>query len=178
MKNTTLASSSFTSLLGPALPVLPMMLAACASEPSDAKLELQAIDERHAAEKSELAAAQSAFDHRWKAPFTLEFPGEGTIEVGECALQGYEEKVDLRLLYTYVNTTGRPIRGVRIEIELVDPRTHAVLEQDSTLSFPPMLPFVPESSYTTAVNIPTHGLHRLPGWEWRIRPHVLSKLGG
>lgn len=159
------------------------LLAACAADPygprgADAKQELDAIDARHSAEKSALERAQADFAKRWKAPFTLEFGDQGTIEVGDCALQGYDEHVELHLLYTYVNTTGRPIRGVRIVVELVDPDTHAALANEARLSFPPMFPFAPESSYTTAANVATRGVHLKPGWEWRIRPQVLSKLGG
>ena len=160
------------------LALLPLLLTACAAEGPDPKQELQAIDARHSSEKAALEKAQSDFAKRWTAPFTLEFGDQGTIEVGECVLQGYDPHVELRLLYTYVNTTGHPIRGVRIVIELVDPETHAVMAQDAQLTFPPMYPFAPESSYTTTANVPTRGVHLRPGWEWRIQPHVLTKLGG
>jgi hypothetical protein len=149
-----------------------LVLAACAAGPSDKKLELAEIEARHQAEKAGLEQAQDAFRRRWKAPFDLEFPGEGTIEIGECALQGYEDHVELRLLYTYVNTTGRPIDGVRIVFELVDPESGQVRAEETLLRFPPLIPFLPDSSFTTAVNIPTRGLHLRPGWEWRIRPQV------
>lgn len=154
------------------LPLLALALAACAADPSGKKLELAAIDARHRSEKAGLEQAQEAFRRRWKAPLELEFPGEGTIEILECALQGYDEHVELRLLYSYVNTTGKPIDGVRITYELVDPISGQVREDETMLRFPPLIPFVPESSFTTNVNIPTRGLHLQPGWEWRIRPRV------
>ena len=158
-------------------PVLLGAVACDANEPNP-KLEIAAIDAQHAREKAALERAQADFNRRWRAPFTLEFPGAGTIQIGECALQGYDEHVELRLRYTYINTTGAPIRGVRITVDLVDPVTKNVTSFDSTLHFPPLIPFEIDSSYTTTVNLPTRGLHLTPGWEWRIRPELVERMGG
>ncbi|MBK7875240.1 MAG: hypothetical protein IPJ77_05750 [Planctomycetes bacterium] len=156
-----------------------LLLAACASDASQKKLALAEIEARHATERSRLQDAQDAFARRWKAPFELEFPGEGTVQVHECALHGYEDHVEVFLDYSYVNTTGKPIDGVRIEIDLVDPRTGAARTEETRLTFPPLIPFLPESSFTTVAHVPTRGLHLVPGWEWRIRPQriVRSRAG-
>ncbi len=146
-----------------------LLAAGCESNRPDKKLEIAEIDAQHTREKAALERAQADFNRRWRAPFTLEFPRAGTIQIGECALQGYDEHVELYLDYTYVNTTGKPIDGVRISIELIDPRTGAVRSEETRLNFPPLIPFVPESSFTTAAHVPTRGLHLVDGWQWRIR---------
>lgn len=155
-----------------------LLAAACESNRPDQKLEIAEIDAQHTREKAALERAQADFNRRWRAPFTLEFPRAGTIQIGECALQGYDEHVELRLRYTYINTTGAPIRGVRIVVDLVDPMTKDVTSFDSTLHFPPLIPFELDSSYTTTVNLPTRGVHLTPGWEWRIRPELVERMGG
>lgn len=157
------------------LALLLPLLAACASEQTQKKLALAEIDARHANERAVLESAQAQFTRRWKVPMELEFPGAGTVQIHECSLQGYEEHVELRLQYTYVNSTGRPIDGVRIAIDLVDPASGGVRTEETRLVFPPLIPFVPESSFTTAANIPTRGLHLREGWEWRMRVELVRR---
>ena len=151
------------------LPAALLVLAACAADGSHEKAELAEIDARHAANLDRFHEAQEAFARRWKAPIELDFPGEGTLQIHECALQGYDEHVELFLNYSYVNTTGAPIDGVRVTIELVDPRTNAVRSEETRLNFPPLIPFLPEGSFTTVAHVPTRGLHLVPGWSWRMR---------
>lgn len=160
----------------PSLPalVVSLLLGACATDSAGKQHLLEEIDARHATEKARFEELQAAFARRWKTPFDLEFPGVGTITVLDCELEGYEGDVELRLHYTYYNSSGTPIRGVRIAIDLVDPESGGVRTEETRLHFPPLIPFAPDSSFTTAASIPLRGLHLRKGWEWRIRPELVA----
>lgn len=142
------------------------LFAACAA--SERRLDLAEIETRHLEQRMAFKAEQESFARENPVPRRLEVPGVGEVILHECALQGLEGEEVLRLHYTWFNSTGRTVRGARIRVVLRDPATGREWVDETSLRASFVQPFIADCSYTTWREIPTHGLHKLPSWEWRI----------
>lgn len=142
-------------------------LAACASSGRDPRVA--EIAERHAHEHELFENARAEFARREELPRTLDFGGDGSITVLEAELQGRPEHEELRLLFTFENTTRRDLQGAYVTLSLGEPASAEFL-QELRLTLPIPTRFQPTSTYTTAVYVPLRGIYIHPGWTWKIVP--------
>lgn len=148
-------------------------LLACSGDRDHHRREIAEISERHDRELARFEEAKAEFARRNPVPAQLDFPGDGTILIHECEFQGYPGREEFRLLYTYVNTTGHVIDEARITLTLPGPDPDTQESREVRLKLPLGFRFNPDSSYTTHLQVPTHGSHLRPSWEWKIRPKAV-----
>ena len=154
------------------LALLASSLVSCAGR-GDRPTELDAISADHEFDVRQFQEAQSGFARRNPVPRRIDFPGQGTVLLHECSLQGYPGHVELWLRYTYVNTTGHTIDAANVTITMRDPRTHEEWSDSEHLALPITFRMTPDSSYTTYVHLSTRGIHLDPGWQWEIRAEAV-----
>lgn len=157
------------------LSLVSLAAAGCSHSRELERGEIEAIAQRHDDELAAFHHEQLEFARRNPVPQQLDFPSDGTILIHECALAGYPGRAELRLQYTYVNTTGRTIDGAHVTIALRDPTRDVEWSQAMDLELPLSFRFSPGSSYTTHVELPTHDVQLQPGWTWRIRPEAFVR---
>jgi hypothetical protein len=148
---------------------LAFLFAACATS-GERNLEVGEIAAQHEHERELFQRAQAEFASRQRLPRTLDFGRDGSITLLECELQGRPEHEELRVLFTFVNTTERSLQGARVTVTLGDPGSAAEYEQELRLTLPIPTRFEPECTYTTAMYVPLRGLHLKPNWSWKIVP--------
>jgi hypothetical protein len=156
------------TMRAPLLTIALLIPAACSDEREFQRHELDEIALAHKTELAQFEAAQSAFAQRNPVPRRWDFPGEGTIIVDECSLEGFPEHEQLLLRFTYVNTTDHALDEARITLTLHDPDSGSRSSDELVLRLPLALGFSRDSSYTMSVHEPTHGIHLHPNWEWTI----------
>jgi hypothetical protein len=152
-----------------------LALTACSRDRAHQRRELDEISDQHASEVRELDEARAEFARKNPMPKKLEFPGQGTLLLHECTLEGYPGHVELWLRYTYVNTTGHTIDAARITLTLSDPARGEQWTDETELALPMLFRLGPESSYTTYTHVPTRGMHLDPGWKWEIRAEAVVR---
>ena len=150
------------------LSIASIALAACTDDRDAKRRELDEIAASHQVELVQFEQAQAAFVRRNPMPRQLDFPGEGTILVDECSLEGFPEHEQLLLRFTYVNTTDHAIDEARITLTLWDQESGSKSSDELVLRLPLARGFSRDSSYTMSVHEPTHGIHLRPNWEWSI----------
>ena len=150
------------------VPLIVIALAACSADRDGRKRELDEIAANHATELAQFEAAQAAFTHSNPMPLRIDFPGQGTIIVDECSLEGFPEHEQLLVRFTYVNTTDHALDEAHVALRLGDHDSGQKSTHDIVLKLPLALGFTRDSSYTMTVHEPTHGIHLHPHWEWSI----------
>jgi hypothetical protein len=175
---TNMRAHSFSRWLSPifslGLPIAMCTLAGCSGDRELQHSELAEIAQHHDTDLYEFREAQAEFARDNPMPKRLEFPGEGTLLLHECTLEGYPGHEELWLRYTYVNTTGRVLDAARITLTISDPETHAEWSEDTKLILPLGFRLGPDSSYTTYVHVPTSGMNLHPHWQWKIRAQAVG----
>ena len=148
-------------------------LSACATQDAE-----RAILERMAAEHAQCLAdfdrARLELESSTPLPQEWDFGPDGTILVHKVALVGRLGAEILKVTYTYVNTTGRSVKTARVTLTMRDPETETEWSQEMDLTLPYKFRFTRDSSYSTWFEIPTHGAHTHPGWEWSLAVEALS----
>jgi len=157
--------------------VLGFAAAACSDARELERGEIDAIAHRHEHELDAFHRAQVEFAEHNPVPKELDLHRDGTILIHECALAGYPERGELRLQFTYVNTTGHTIDTARVTITLRDPESDTEWSQTMDLELPLGFRMTPQSSYTTHVEIPTREIEKHPGWTWRMRAEARVRVG-
>jgi len=148
-------------------------LSACATDNSDREI-LERMAAEHALCVAQYEHARSELEARTPLPQEWDFGPEGTILVREVDLVGRPGDEILKVSYTYVNTTGRPVKTARVTLTFLEPETETEWSQEMDLTLPYRFKFTRDSSYSTWFEIPTNGAHTHEGWEWSLSVESLS----
>lgn len=110
-------------------------------------------------------------DLRWEhdEPRVFRFPGHGELTVRSWYLEGGPGWETVRAEFTYENTTGRYLEGVRVELAVVNGEGNAVSKSRVKLRHPWGLPLAPATFFSDEITVSTQGAHLDPGgWTWEI----------
>jgi hypothetical protein len=130
--------------------------------------ELEEISAHHDLDVRTFQEARAEFARKNPVPRRIELPGQGTIVLFECTLEGYPGREELWVRYMYVNTTGHSIDAARITIRASDPETRAEWTDSTELVNPMLFRLGPDSTFTTYAHLPLRGMQLHPKWEWSI----------
>lgn len=139
----------------------------CADEAALRHRDVEMLAARHEAELRHYEDLRAQFAQRNPCPKQIEFPGQGTVIVHECALRGLPGHEEFWIKYTYLNSTGRGIESAHIRIQVRDV-TGAERTDSSDARLPLGLRLGPDSSYTTFTQIGLEGLVKIGELEWSI----------
>jgi len=153
--------------------LLAASLTGCAAGDDREKDEIAELGRIHDLHLAEFLAGQERFLAENPMPVRREVPGIGTLVVHEANLGGRLGQETLRVLFTWVNSTGGTTNGARVRIFLRDPRSGVEREQRVELRSLLGVGFHPDSTYTSFVDLPTDGVHLRPGWDWGIELEAL-----
>lgn len=145
------------------------LISGCAVD-RESKLEVGEIAAQHDHERELFQRAQAEFAARQELPRTLDFGPDGSLTLLDCELQGRPEHEELRVLFTFVNTTQHDLAGARVTLTLGQPDSGASYVQELRLTLPIPTHFQPDCTYTTSMYVPLRGLHLEPNWSWKIVP--------
>ncbi|MCP3918133.1 MAG: hypothetical protein GY711_21500 [bacterium] len=150
--------------------LVPILYAAasCAATDTFEKDLLARMKVQHEAELSAFADARGEFEGKYPMPQALDFGNEGTVILNRCELVGRLGKEMLKVRYTFVNTSGLPMREAIVSLTARDPATGAEQAEEMTLRFPHALKLTPNSTYSTWFELPTHGIHLTQDWVWEV----------
>lgn len=148
--------------------ILAASLTACAEHRGRETDEIAELGRIHDLHQAEFLAGQERFLAENPMPVRREVPGIGTLVVHEANLGGRLGQETLRVLFTWVNSTGGTTNGALVRILLRDPRTGVAREQRVELRSLLGAGFIPDCTYTSFVDVPTEGVHLRPGWTWGI----------
>ena len=154
-----------------ALGAAALLVAACAATDGE-RDELAAIDARHAEHLERFERLQASFARANPVPREIDLGPRGTILVHEALLQGYPGREELRLVYTWVNTTARPVERVDVAVALRDPERGLAASERQSLALPFGVRFSADSSYTTFVHVPAADLVGARELRYEIAPEV------
>ena len=148
-------------------------LSACATDNSEREI-LDRMAAEHALCLAQYEQARLELQAATSLPQEWNFGPQGTILVREVDLVGRPGDEILKVSYTYVNTTGRPVKTARVTLTFRDPETETEWSQEMDLSLPYRFKFTRDSSYSTWFEIPTNGAHTHEGWEWSLSVEALN----
>src|SRR4029453_17691372 len=84
----------------------PLLALACQTGHGAHDPELERIAALHAQERLRFEEGGADLTRRSPMPQVLDFPEQGRIVVHECELVGYPGREELRLVYSYENTSA------------------------------------------------------------------------
>jgi hypothetical protein len=150
-------------------------VASCASSDKQRHDEIYAIASVHKSELSRFELAESEFARRHPMPRRLELHGHGTLIVHECVLQGYPEREELWVKYTWVNSTGHEVGPVHVTIAARDPASQNSRSEEVVLDPILRAQFGPDCTYTTFLRLPLAGMQIGTDLEWTIDARAESE---
>jgi hypothetical protein len=148
--------------------ILLAALTGCAAGRASEQEELERIARRHSSELLAFHDAQNELRLHTYLPQRRDFGAEGTVIVRQCYLGGRLGDEKLRVRFTYVNTTDRPVRAARVRLTLRDPESKAEWYESLDLIPPFTFELSPGSTYSSWFAMPTQGVHRHASWSWDI----------
>ena len=151
-----------------ALPIAAILLSGCVSPPNEGKREVELMAERHEQYMREFHLAQAEFERKNPVPIKLESQEHGTLIITACSLEGRIGNELVWVRFTYVNTTKFLIGSGKVVLTLIDTQTGTEWSEAIDMKLPFSHSFNEGSSFTSSFRMPTEGLHRRDGWDWRI----------
>ena len=143
-------------------------LAACAPLQPERVRVAEAIDARHQRELRAFEAEKARIERSDDDLRVFELGSDGVLVVQDVELIGWPSAAYLRVEYTYVNTSDSARKAPAVTLTVVDPATG----EDSWVTEEGVLPLglrlQPESTYSSWIEVPTHGLHQRDGWTWEL----------
>lgn len=140
----------------------------CRTAPPAGRGEVAQLAAEHRRELAAWEAARAAFAATVPAPASRDLGRDGALIVRELRLAGPLGDEHLAARVTWVNTTARTVRAVRVRLVVLDPATGENSWEEYRFELPPPFRLTPDSSYTDSLRVDTGGLHRRPGWTWDI----------
>ncbi|MFT4542499.1 MAG: hypothetical protein ACI841_000786 [Planctomycetota bacterium] len=148
------------------------LLAGCGASRAERYFDLEQMAKDHDKLLIVQEMLEAKFAQQNPLPQRMEFEGKGTLLISKCQLGGRLGREEVNVQLTYVNDTGEPIRSGHITIAIIDPESGVEHTLTEEMILPFGLRFHSDSTYTTQMDAPTYGLHRIKGWQWEARIHV------
>lgn len=145
-----------------------LTVSSCQTQKDKNHEEVLRISAEHDRYQAEWAAEKQRFLSENPTPEQLDFGIKGTLIVREAELAGLLGSEKLRVKYTFVNTTGVPMKSAELRLMLIDTQSELEWGEVMDLRLPFGFELSHNSSYSGLLEIPLEGLHRRAGWSWRI----------
>lgn len=155
----------------PVLSVLALTLSlapACIAVDAENLRAAEAIDARYRSERRAFEAEQNRLRRSPEREQVVDLGATGMLHIRDVELIGWPSAAYLRVEYTYLNTTGAERSAPNVRLVLEDPTTG----EDSWVEEQGVLPLGfrlgVDSTYSSWIEAPTHGLQEREGWTWRL----------